>query len=140
MDTSKYTNLPDSLTQDETHHLFEELLAMEQPQSPDDAVALAQAMDEVADRHWHTYTLLDDTTRENIDAWVIRNWDRSSLKKARALIAIVAKLGLANSADLIRRQLNLETSPSVKAEIECALREFGATVDDPYSGMRKHPQ
>lgn len=140
MDTDKYANLPDSLTPDETRCLFNELLAVEQPQIPDDAVALAQAMDEVADRHWHTYTLLDDATRKDVDAWVIRNWDRSSLKKARLLISVVAKLGLVNSAHMLRRELNLEMPSLVKMEVEGALHEFGATVDDPYSGMRNSPQ
>jgi hypothetical protein len=140
MDTTKYANLPDSLTPDVTRGLFKELLAVKQPQSSVDAVALAQAFDEVADRHWHTYTLLDDETRKDVDDWVIRSWDRSSLKKARALISVVAKLGLANSAEMLRRELDLELPSSVRNEIEGALREFGSTVDDPYSGMRKRPQ
>ncbi len=76
MDVAKYTNLPDSLSPDETRKLFKELLAVQPPQDPVDAIALAQAMDEVADRHWHTYTVLDSPTRKEVDEWVISNWDR----------------------------------------------------------------
>lgn len=140
MDIAKYKNLPDSLTADETRVLFKELLAVQPPQDSEEAVALAQAMDEVADRHWHTYTLLDSAMRKEVDDWVINNWDRSSLKKVRALISIIAKLGLVNSAEMLRREVHVPMSSPVRNEIESALQEFGTTVDDPYSGMKEPPQ
>jgi hypothetical protein len=140
MDIAKYANLPDSLTPDETRVLFKELLAVPRPQNPEHAIALAQAMDEIADRHWHTYTLLDNATRKEVDDWVSHAWDRNSLKKARALISVIAKLGLVNSAEMIRREVHVPMPSAVRNEIESALREFGTTVGDSYSGMRKPPQ
>jgi predicted DNA-binding transcriptional regulator YafY len=140
MDTAKFVNLPDSLTTDETHALFKELLALQPTETPKDAVALAQAMDEVADRHWHTYTLLDDAIRNAVDDWVMNNWDRNSFEKVRALISVIAKLGLVNSAEMLRREVHLPMRSAVRNEIESALTEFGTTVEDPYSGMRKPHQ
>lgn len=137
MDLSKYASLPDSLTPVETCRLFRELLALEQQPSSTEAIALAEAMDEIADRHWHTYSLLDDSTRRDVDAWVIRNWDHSSMAMTRLLISIIAKLGLAKSGDMLRREINVEMPLSVKEEIRGALREFGSNVDDPYSGLRR---
>lgn len=137
MRTSKYTDLPDSLSPDETRKLFWELLGMGRPKDREEALEIAEAMEEVADRHWHTYTLLDDQTRQAVDGWVIANWDRNSQAMARRLISIVARIGLVRSFEMLRRELDSDLLPEVRDEISGALRELEETVNDPYSGMKK---
>lgn len=140
MDLAKYALLPDSLTPDETRSLFRELMATGEPPNAEEGAALADAMNEVADRHWHTYTLLDGTTRNAVDDWVVHHWDRTSLAKVRALICVIAKLGLTRSAALLRRELQFDMPSPVRNEIDNALREFGSSVEDPYSGIKARPQ
>jgi hypothetical protein len=138
MNLAKFENLPDSLNPEEIRRLFKELLSIQNAHDLEHSVRLAHAMDEIADRQWHTYALLDDRTRTEINNWVMSQWDPGSLQKTRSLISIIAKLGLVNAAKLLKRDVVLPIPVEVKNEIEDALREFGTNVDDPFFGMRKN--
>jgi hypothetical protein len=93
-------------------------------------------MAELAERHWHTYTLLEETLRGAVDNRAMELWDRQSLRHVRALIRVIAQLGLKRSGEMLQRELKCDLAEAIRAEIVEALNEFGATLDDPYSGMR----
>src|SRR5437879_2521736 len=136
MDLSKYRNLPDSLTPDQTRSLLEELMQLPKPSGESEAVAMAKAFDQVADGHWHTYVLLDEVTRNRVDDWVLQNWNHNSAELVQYLIAVIAKLGLVRSCRMLRTELSADISIAIKKTVEGALREFESTISDPYAGMR----
>lgn len=137
MDLQRFKGLPDGMEPEETAALFRELLAINTSSGSMEAIRLAEAFCEVAERHWHTYTLLDNATRMQVDGWVMSHWDRDSVEMTEVLTEIIGHLGLVTSADMLRYELHYHQMPAlVRFEIEEALREYGSTVGDPYSGMR----
>jgi hypothetical protein len=139
MQGNKYMELPDTLTPEESTRLIQELLKLPKPENKEDAINQAEAMAEVADLHWHTYVLLDNQTRNELDVWVSAIWDRNSVIITRLLISIIARIGLSRSMKMLQRELNQELDSSVRHEIMEAIDEFGDTVSDPYSGMKTAP-
>jgi len=132
----KYSQLPETLTPDEARGHFLELLAIPLPKTEEAIDDHVEAMSKVADRQWHTYTVLDARTRDKLDAWVSTVWNRHALKRARLLIGIIARVGLVRSMRFLQQELRKDLHPLVRIETMEAIKEFGATVGDPYSGMR----
>src|SRR3954470_4378496 len=118
MDLSKYADFPDSMTRSETNALFKELLAIPMAGDEGDVIAVLEAMYQLADRQWHTHTLLDRSTRTEVDEWVIRNWDPNSLAKVKIFISIIAHLGLVSSCEMLRRECEKPLPLMVRRHIE----------------------
>ena len=129
--------MPDVVDVEETRRAFEELLAKPKPSSSDEAIDFAEAMWQIADRQWHTYSQLDERTKKSLDDWIAANWDFSSEKMTGYLLGVIGNVGLPNSLRFMQQSLDGEISKAVRKEIENAVKEFGATVEDPYSSMKK---
>jgi hypothetical protein len=125
-----YESLPDSMPPDEIAVLFAELLA-----TPLDSVT--QTMDalcQLADRQWHAYQPLDASIHQRVDAWLIANWDSTSLAFAEAASTIVGHLGLPGSWSKIK------SGNHANSAVAAEFREFIAEMErgdplDPWSGM-----
>jgi len=91
---------------------------------------------ELSDRQWHTYTILCDSLRKEIEDILVSLWDGGDLAVAEDVIAITARLGLVGVFEFFSTQDADNLSLEVAAEIRAAIAEFGDTVGDPYSGMR----
>lgn len=101
-----------------------------------DSLEVAGALWEMADRQWHTYERLEPVLRGRLDDWIERSWDPTNLRLVRRVLGTIGMIGLPRSMDLVRKSLEEDLDPAIREEIEGAIREFGDTVDDPYSGMK----
>lgn len=134
---TKYQDLPDSMDTAEVRQHFDEVLAAAVTSKYDDH-DVAETLWELADRQWHTYTLLDETTRESVENWIAAHWRTDSVDYLETLAAVTGRLGLRHTLDLFESALSTEAlSPDVRREIERTVSELKPNVDDPYSGMRQ---
>jgi len=115
--------------------LIKELLTIGLPETSNEILELVEAMDEVVERQWNTYSLLDSETRRALDEWVQYVWDNNFPKLVRRLISIIAKAGLTQAYIMMCQELHGDLSPTVRREIMDAIIEFGSNIDDPFSGM-----
>ena len=132
MELDKFKNAPDILEPDEVRKLFEELLAMPKPANDESAIEITLALSEVADRQWHTYSLLDKQTMRALDNWIAVNWNPSSERMTELLIGIIANVGLPNALELMKNAVDSGLPHSVRNIISDALVRFGSSVNDPY--------
>lgn len=134
----KYSNAPEGLDTEGVLRLFDELLTMPQPVNSDDATTMAEALWQVADRQWHTYSVLDSQTKRRLDNWIIVNWDPQSIKMTNWLLGVIGNIGLTDSLQHMQRALEKnEVSIAVREEILNAMKEFGNNIEDPYAKLRK---
>ncbi|POA33806.1 hypothetical protein C1884_16350 [Pseudomonas sp. GW460-R15] len=91
---------------------------------------------ELSDRQWHTYTILCDSLRSDLESILISYWDGSDLEFVEGAIAITARLGLVGFFNFILAQDFKVLSLEVAEEIRGAIAEFGDSVGDPYSGVQ----
>jgi hypothetical protein len=141
MDLEKYANAPDSMEPEEVLHLFEELLAMPQPSTPDEAILFSEALWEVANRQWHTYTPLNSKTKQVLNNWIVTNWDPSSLKMTKLLLGVIGNIGLSESLQHMKQVIANSKIPFVwRKEIGKDLDRIEENVEDPYFGMKKTKQ
>jgi hypothetical protein len=68
-----YRDLPDSMDQKEVLHYIDELLSASDRQK-DDRGEVAEALYELAMRHWHTYEMMPSNYKDRIDEWIAQNW------------------------------------------------------------------
>ena len=63
-------------------------------------------------------------------------WDANDADRAESLLGTIGRLGL---DEVFRQLLAIKSTyaPRVRALLDEADREFGASVDDPYSGMKQ---
>ena len=140
MDLKRYKDLPDVLEPTVVRSFFEELLTMPKPLGEEQSLEMAMAFLELSDRQWHTYKVLDDSTRQALDCWIISNWDCSSEKMTGYLLGVIGSVGLPKSFEFMKEALQTKIPPfslAVRTEIERAIDDFGSTVENPYSGMEK---
>ena len=129
-----YQNLPDVMSNSELESEFKDVL--DYPCS--DAREYLDALFELSDRQWHTYSILESTSlRRRISAALLSSWDNRDLDKAESVLGITARLGLQDIFDTLRSRDQSDFAPNVRQAIEGAIQEFGDSVGDPYSGMNK---
>ena len=100
-----------------------------------DTIALMQILDELSDRQWHTYSLLDESVKKRIETLLIFRWcDR--LEVTELVLSIVIKLGLSEVWRMLVNMDEEKISYASRNAIKEAEFEVGPTVADPYSGLR----
>jgi hypothetical protein len=94
-----------------------------------------EALLELSDRQWHTYELLCEPLKTQIEKVLIAEWDGFDFDFAEGSIVVAAHLGLVGLFDFISSQNVSELSSEVAIEIKQAIAELGDNIADPYSGM-----
>lgn len=136
MELKKYYQLPDSMASEDLAILFKELLDLPQEKNCFGVLEIAEALDQLADRQWHTYSEVDVTIKANITEWLKSNWSKESLELTELVTSIIAKLGLSECIPMLKFALRENLPPSVRKELLEALAEYEKNVSDPYSGLR----
>jgi hypothetical protein len=127
---NRVLKLPDYVDSAGLKAYFAEVVA-----SQENVLFLIEALDELADRQWHTYTKLDLPTQLLIEDWFKTTWMTDSEKYIGHAISIIACLGLTVSYELLIKSFDSTSSNTVKLMIQEAINELGKTVDQPYFGM-----
>ncbi len=136
MDLSRYAALPDAMPLADVWQCISDILDLAESGDCTDEREVAEALNEMADRQWHTYERLEVGLRGRIDAWIERVWDSSDHELVELIVGIVGRIGLPRSLELLKSSLAVKMEPETRRYVEEAIDEFGETVDDPYAGMR----
>lgn len=136
IDFNKYAELPDSMNQESVLALFTELLDFLDAESRWDRDDVVDALYELADRQWHTYSLLNPDLRNRVERWIFENWCVDEVPFVESVTGIVPLLGLKNVVKLFEQTLNESLNQDVREELQCALEEYGENVGNPYAEIR----
>jgi len=134
-DIKEYESLPDSMTASELSELFTNLIAIAHQQPKISRDLIMDALYELANRQWHTYSLIHDDVKILIETWIINNFNSESLKFVENATSIAPMLGLTVVVVYFKKLLQGKLSPEVRKEIEGALQEYENCIANPYSGM-----
>jgi hypothetical protein len=130
-----YESLPDYLSVNELETLFNNLLRYIRTANYDLEDTL-EALYELADRQWHTYQLLNETIKLEIEDWLISIVDFNSAEIIDCITSIIGYLGLSSLYETIKATLIKDLNEEVRQIITETIKEFDAHVEDPYYGMR----
>ncbi|WP_157015987.1 hypothetical protein [Pseudomonas batumici] len=132
---SYYCSLPDSMSGGELYVEFLEVVegSADAKCNKTDVVNILL---ELSDRQWHTYTILCDSLKKELEGVLISYWDGGDLEFVEGAIAITARLGLVGFFNFLLAQDVEGLSLEVAEEIRGAIAEFGDSVVDPYSGIQ----
>lgn len=129
-----YEELPDRLEPAQLRDEFAAVLATDPSR---EASSIAAALFELSERQWNTYELASEGLRRDISTMVLQIWDDQDLDRAECLLGVISRIGLGGALRHLQQKDASSFSVSVRNALEGAIAEFGDTVDDPYSGLRK---
>lgn len=94
------------------------------------------ALQELSDKQWHTYTLIDPELAEGLHQWLVTHWDGSSADFTGTVIGMIGHLGLEKSFVFLKEQCPLVSCREVREEIETFILESDGHIADPYHDLR----
>lgn len=127
-------DLPDQLTTAQLQSEFEVLLSADPSH---ETSSIASALFELSQRQWGTYELVSEELRCEIAKLVLRIWNDQDSDCAECLLGVICRLGLGDVLRHLRARDASSFSADVRDVMNEAIEEFGSSVDDPYSGMKK---
>lgn len=95
------------------------------------------ALFELSDKQWHNYELLEASTQEKLENWLINHINLFDIKIVHSILGITARLGLKKFfLELVQIA---ETDTVIPEEIRSALKdgieELKDCIDNPWLGM-----
>ncbi len=130
-----YKSLPDYMSVDELKNLFNSFLSNVRDSKYDLGDALESLL-ELADRQWHTYELLNEDIKCEIEDWLISIVNSDSKEITEYTTLIIARLGLSRLYGTIKASLAGNLREEVRQIITEIINEVDGHVEDPYYGMR----
>ena len=134
-----YKKLPDYLSPDELRRYFEDILRQIETQPEVDQSYIIDALWELADRQWHTYTLIAPDLAERIEAFIEGVWvqlcDRQDSHLVVKVISIVGNLGLKRSYEMIKKfsgRYHSQTGQRIDEFIQQVEVLDNGKIEDPY--------
>ncbi|WP_431484030.1 hypothetical protein [Pseudomonas solani] len=112
-----------------------EIETLLQTQGDMEVLPFMEALDELADRQWHTYSLLPEPLKSRVEQLIILCW-RDQPEITDYALSIVSKLGLVEAWEFLLGLDRQVMSIASREAIEEAEAEMSSTIADPYSGMR----
>ncbi|MGC8787637.1 MAG: hypothetical protein ACP5Q1_09470 [Anaerolineae bacterium] len=139
-----YKKLPDYMTPADLRKYFEGILdEIENNPNLSEAHAI-DALWELADRQWHTYTLIAPDLAERIERFIERAWiplcDRQDTLSVGMVLSIVGNLGLKRSYDMIKRFAGLyhdKTGQRIDEFIHRIEVLNDGKIEDPYYNLKR---
>ena len=130
-----YRGLPDVMRTTEVATEFETVLNDPTvPQAPHEA---ATVLNELSERQWNTYTLLDTVVRRDVERLLEKLWRDDDADLAEALFSIAGKLGLPSFLSFVSQRRAAQMPAAVQAVVADCIAELQDTIEDPYSGLRQ---
>ena len=133
---TKFYKLPDSIEYDKMKEYFREYLSYycNNTNSANVKYALSELC-ELADRQWHTYKVLEDSIREMIEKYLKTVIDFEDEEIMDFILCIIPRIGLSNLFSYILHNKGVIHNNVVLLNIEESEKEYGDSVNNPYSGM-----
>ena len=133
---TKYYELPESIKSDELQKYFKEYIELYYNKTNEENVcyALSELL-ELADRQWHTYEVIKDKIKKQLENYIksIINFENEDVMDY--VLYIIPRIGMGDLFRYILQNKNCIYNVNVKFNIEESEKEYGSTVDNPYSGM-----
>lgn len=98
-------------------------------------INILEVLSELSDKQWHTYELVDETIKFNIERFIKKTLNLKSLDYINYVTEIVSYLGLENSYKTLKDALNLPLDEPIRKEITEFVLELEASIKNPYNGM-----
>lgn len=130
-----YKNLPDYMSVDELKKLFNNFKSNVEDNEYDVGEVLESLL-ELADRQWHTYELLDNDIRDEIENWLLSINDIDSEDVIEYITLIVGRLGLVKLYETIKDALSVNLKKEVRQIIIETVKEMDGHVENPFYGMK----
>lgn len=129
-----YAELPDDMPSSELKELFTRYV--EEHRGSRLELSNLEELLELADRQWHTYSLLDSEVKANIEEMLIPSVDFRSKEKMGYMLTITSMLGLENVYRFMIRNQDQITDQRVRSTLEGQYYPYQEYVLDPYYGMK----
>ena len=129
-----YRSLPEGMAAEAVERELEEFL---QIQADMNVFQFMEALDELADRQWHTYSLLSESLKFRLEDLVISRW-QDQPEVTNYALSIVSRLGLVRAWCFLVALDRKVISAASREAIQDAETEMSSTISDPYSGMVKN--
>ena len=129
-----YGQLPDYMSCEELESCFQAIL--KEPWETNNILINLDNLYELADRQWHTYTMLKPELLNRIQILLFSVTNFENPEIIDYLLDIIPRLGLNDLFQSCLKQLPNIKNQDVINSIREADKEFGSTVADPYSGMK----
>jgi len=110
-------------------------LASSKPTSRQEAVEIARALRELADRQWHNYERAAPDVVDSLTRWIVSNWDPHVYEFVVNITAVMALLGLSSALGVLESSLKENLSPEIRSRLEQFIATAKPSIDDPYGGM-----
>lgn len=131
---TKFHELPDSVEYDRLKGYFAEFFACYYNNSTDVLYALNELL-ELADRQWHTYERLEKGVKEQVEKYLMSVIDFEDEEIMDCILCIIPRIGLGNLFRYILHNKSSIHNQVVLLNITESEKEYGESVDNPYSGM-----
>ncbi len=135
---TEFYKLPDTLDEDVLKKQFYEFITCYYNDTSVSNVnyALSELL-ELSERQWNTYELLDKEIKKVIEQYLksIINFEDKEI--IDYMLSIIPMLGLKELFDYIIQNKKTICDETIVKIIEEVEAEYGADVDNPYSGMQK---
>ncbi|MES2849757.1 MAG: hypothetical protein V4685_11925 [Bacteroidota bacterium] len=93
------------------------------------------ALYELADRQYHTYSYLDKSTKQKIVEWLFRNWVIDS-KFIETIGMIVGSIGLSEVIPMLKKSIDTTLSKEIKSQLEKIIIEIEPHCENPYHDLK----
>jgi hypothetical protein len=131
-----FSNLPDYMDYNELSQCFIDYLIMYTNNTSSDNVYCAlEELLELADRQWHTYELLDNEIKKQLTNYLKTVMDFDDKKIMHYILRIIPCLGMEELFSYIVNNKSFIQNLDVLHEVRLSEKEYGKTVNNPYSGM-----
>ncbi|WP_053376559.1 hypothetical protein [Paenibacillus sp. FJAT-27812] len=110
--------------------LFEEFILESKSQTNEVEETLA-ALLELSDRQWHTYELLDNVIKNEVENWIISKCKKESFNAIDLITLIIGRLGLVKAYEHVKSLLD-DLANEIRATIQETVAELDGHVEDPW--------
>jgi len=130
-------NLPESMEREEIQKYFEAILEMAESGNELTDEIIAEALWELSNKQWHTYTLIDSSIKARVESWVTKAWNPTNRAIFNYIIGVIAMLGIKSGLDLLNDALSQNIDEDIKTDIKSEIERLQGRVEDPYCNLRK---
>jgi len=134
----KYRELPDGMEPAEVQKAFDGLFSEMATNAEPDVLDVVEALYQLADRQWHTYSVLPAEYKNRLEQWIDEHWLPTSLEFVMKVGFIAGSVGLPGVLSLLQTETrNHQLREEVRKAIVSMVEELTPKIHDPYHGMPK---
>lgn len=131
-----FSQMNDFLSTDEIQKMVDDFFEFYQNSTDKELIYAFDQLCEVADRQCNTYTVLKKEYQNKITKFIIDHIDFNDFEVMDSILYIIPNLGLKDAFQYILKNKYKIKKTSISKMLDQCIKEYGKTVDDPYSDMK----